>query len=106
MGPGNGYEKLNHIYRWSDRGLFLYAVIHGSLGIQNHLQYNHPILGEYENVLLAAGVTFILGLLDDLVRRIVRHRRGRAASANLPGPSVPMASSFGLSYPRVLYLTM
>lgn len=37
-------------------------------------------LGEYENVLLTgggAGVTFILGLLDDLVGRIVRHRRGR-----------------------------
>jgi ferric-chelate reductase len=37
-------------------------------------------LGEYENVLLAAGgagVTFILGLLDDLVGRIVRCQRGR-----------------------------
>jgi ferric-chelate reductase len=37
-------------------------------------------LGEYENVLLAAGgagVTFTLGLLDDLVGRIVRHQRGR-----------------------------
>jgi predicted ferric reductase len=37
-------------------------------------------LGEYENVFLAAGgvgVTFILGLLDDLVGRIVRRQRGR-----------------------------
>ena len=37
-------------------------------------------LGEYESVLLVAGgagVTFTLGLLDDLVGRIVRHRRGR-----------------------------
>lgn len=37
-------------------------------------------LGEYENVFLAAGgagVTFILGLLDDLVGRIVRRKRGR-----------------------------
>jgi len=37
-------------------------------------------LGEYGNVLLAAGgagVTFILGLLDDLVGRVVRHQRGR-----------------------------
>lgn len=37
-------------------------------------------LGEYENVLLAAGgagVTFTLGLLDDLVGRIVRHQRRR-----------------------------
>jgi ferric-chelate reductase len=37
-------------------------------------------LGEYENVLLVAGgggVTFTLGLLDDLVGRVVRHQRGR-----------------------------
>ena len=37
-------------------------------------------LGEYENVLLVAGgggVTFALGLLDDLVGRIVRHQRRR-----------------------------
>jgi ferric-chelate reductase len=35
-------------------------------------------LGEYESVLLVAGgagVTFTLGLLDDLVGRIVRHQR-------------------------------
>jgi hypothetical protein len=38
-------------------------------------------LGEYENVLLVAGgvgVTFTLGLLDDLVGRVVRHERGRS----------------------------
>jgi ferric-chelate reductase len=37
-------------------------------------------LGEYETVLLVAGgagVTFTLGLLDDLVGRVVRHQRGR-----------------------------
>jgi len=37
-------------------------------------------LGEYETVLVVAGgagVTFGLGLLDDLVGRIVRHQRGR-----------------------------
>lgn len=37
-------------------------------------------LGEYESVLLVAGgagVTFTLGLLDDLVGRIVRHQRAR-----------------------------
>jgi NAD(P)H-flavin reductase len=37
-------------------------------------------LGEYENVFLVAGgagVTFILGLLDDLVGRILRRHRGR-----------------------------
>ena len=37
-------------------------------------------LGEYESVLFVAGgagVTFTLGLLDDLVGRVVRHQRGR-----------------------------
>jgi ferric-chelate reductase len=37
-------------------------------------------LGDYEDVLLVAGgagVTFTLGLLDDLVGRIVRHQRAR-----------------------------
>jgi NAD(P)H-flavin reductase len=37
-------------------------------------------LGEYETVLLVAGgagVTFTLGLLDDLVGRVVRHQRRR-----------------------------
>jgi ferric-chelate reductase len=36
--------------------------------------------GEYETVLLiagGAGVTFTVGLLDDLVGRVVRHQRGR-----------------------------
>jgi ferric-chelate reductase len=46
LGPGNGYEKLNYIHRWSGRGLFLCALIHGSLWIRNHLQYNLPILGQ------------------------------------------------------------
>jgi ferric-chelate reductase len=45
LGPGNGYEKLNYIHRWSGRGMFLCAVIHGSLWIRNHIQYNLPILG-------------------------------------------------------------
>jgi ferric-chelate reductase len=41
-------------------------------------------LGEYENVLLVAGgagATFTLGLLDDLVGRVVRHQRGRGERA-------------------------
>jgi ferric-chelate reductase len=45
LGPGNGYEKLNYIHRWSGRGMFLCAAIHGSLWIRNHLQYGLPILG-------------------------------------------------------------
>ncbi|KAI0270454.1 iron reductase [Gloeopeniophorella convolvens] len=46
LGPGNGYEKLNYIHRWSGRGMFLGALIHGSLWIRNHLQYGLPILGQ------------------------------------------------------------
>ncbi|KAH9994986.1 iron reductase [Russula compacta] len=45
LGPGNGYEKLNYIHRWSGRGMFLGAIIHASLWIRNHVQYKLPILG-------------------------------------------------------------
>lgn len=45
LGPGHGYEKLNYVHRWSGRGMFLAAVIHGSLWIRNHLQYHLAILG-------------------------------------------------------------
>ena len=45
LGPGNGYEKLNYIHRWSGRGMFLCAVIHGSLWIRNHIEYKLAILG-------------------------------------------------------------
>jgi len=46
LGPGDGYEKLNYIHRWSGRGMFLCAVIHGSLWIRNHIQYKLTILGQ------------------------------------------------------------
>lgn len=45
LGPGNGYEKLNYIHRWSGRGMFLCATIHGSLWIRNHIEYKLAILG-------------------------------------------------------------
>ena len=54
LGPGNGYEKLNYIHRWSGRGMFLGAVIHGSLWIRNHIQYDLPILGPQKET---SGVT-------------------------------------------------
>lgn len=46
LGPGNGYEKLNYVHRWSGRGLFICATVHGALWIRNHLQYGLPILGQ------------------------------------------------------------
>ncbi|KAH8986463.1 iron reductase [Lactarius akahatsu] len=45
LGPGHGYEKLNYVHRWSGRGMFLGAMVHGSLWIRNHVQYNLPVLG-------------------------------------------------------------
>ncbi|KAK7042005.1 iron reductase [Favolaschia claudopus] len=44
LGPDVDYTKLNFIHRWSGRGLFLGALIHGAIWIQNHLTYNLPIL--------------------------------------------------------------
>ncbi|KAJ6502884.1 ferric reductase like transmembrane component-domain-containing protein [Mycena vitilis] len=44
LGPGVDYAKLNYMHRWAGRGLFLGAVVHGALWIQNHLTYNIPIL--------------------------------------------------------------
>jgi hypothetical protein len=37
LGPGVDYTKLNYLHRWAGRGLFIGAVIHGALWIQNHL---------------------------------------------------------------------
>ena len=73
LGPGNGYEKLNFIHRWSGRAMFLGAVLHGSLWIRNHLQYGLPILGQQKETsgVAALGVlgTIILSSLKP-VRRI------------------------------------
>ncbi|KAJ7676603.1 hypothetical protein DFH06DRAFT_1079741 [Mycena polygramma] len=44
LGPGVDYAKLNYVHRWAGRGLFLGAIVHGALWIQNHLTYNIPIL--------------------------------------------------------------
>ncbi|KAG1873923.1 iron reductase [Suillus subluteus] len=45
LGPGNGYEKLNFMHRMTGRAMFLAGCIHGSLWINNHLEYGLPILG-------------------------------------------------------------
>ena len=62
LGPGNGYEKLNYIHRWSGRGLFLCALIHGSLWIRNHIQYHLPILGPQKETSGVAAFT-LLGII-------------------------------------------
>ncbi|KAJ3576050.1 hypothetical protein NP233_g685 [Leucocoprinus birnbaumii] len=63
LGPGNGYEKLNFIHRWAGRGLFVSALIHGSLWINNHLTWGFPIIGQQKET---SGVA-ALGLLCAIV---------------------------------------
>jgi ferric-chelate reductase len=63
LGPGNGYEKLNYIHRWSARCLFLGAVVHGSLWIRNHLQYGIPIIGAQKETSGVAALGVLCGLV-------------------------------------------
>ncbi|KAJ7703720.1 ferric reductase like transmembrane component-domain-containing protein [Mycena rosella] len=46
LGPGVDYTKLNYIHRWAGRGLFLGALVHGALWINNHLVWDLPILSQ------------------------------------------------------------
>jgi ferric-chelate reductase len=67
LGPGNGYEKFNYIHRWSGRGMFLGAAIHGCLWIRNHIQYDLPILGpQKETSGVAAFTLFCIIVLSSL----------------------------------------
>ena len=63
LGPGNGYEKLNFVHRWSGRIMFLGAMLHGALWIRNHLEYDLPIIGQQKE---GSGVA-ALGLLGVIV---------------------------------------
>lgn len=71
LGPGRGYEKLNYLHKWAGRGLFLGAVVHGSLWINDHLKYDRPILGEQKETsgVAALGVLCVI-VLSSL--RVVR----------------------------------
>ena len=71
LGPGNGYEKLNFIHRWSGRAMFFGALLHGSLWIQNHLVWDLPILGQQKET---SGVAS-LGLLGVIVLSSLRPAR-------------------------------
>ncbi|KAJ7931052.1 iron reductase [Mycena leptocephala] len=64
LGPGVDYTKLNYLHRWAGRGLFIGAVIHGALWIQNHLTYKLPILTQQKEAsgVAALAVLFIIGL--------------------------------------------
>lgn len=65
-------RSLNALAAQHEKGARLLVMLDGPYGGSS------VDLGEYENVLLVAGgsgVTFTLGLLDDLVGRVVRHGR-------------------------------
>ncbi|KAI0295169.1 iron reductase [Multifurca ochricompacta] len=70
LGPGNGYEKLNYIHRWSGRGLFLGAVIHGSLWIRNHIQYHLPVLGPQKETSGVAALSLLCIIVLSSVRPV------------------------------------
>lgn len=44
--PFFAYTRLNVLHRWASRTLFLAAVLHGSLWINNHLVWDIQILGQ------------------------------------------------------------
>ncbi|KAJ6458581.1 iron reductase [Mycena vitilis] len=59
LGPGVDYTKLNYIHRWAGRFLFLGAVVHGSLWINNHVLFALPILTQQKE---ASGVAALAAL--------------------------------------------
>jgi hypothetical protein len=71
LGPGNGYEKLNFIHRWSGRVMFLGAVLHGALWIRNHLEFRIAIIGQQKET---SGIA-ALGLLGVIFSSSLRHIR-------------------------------
>lgn len=62
LGPGNGYEKLNFVHRWSGRAMFLGSVLHGSLWIRNHLKYGIPFFGRHKEIYGVASLG-VLGVI-------------------------------------------
>jgi ferric-chelate reductase len=72
LGPGNGYEKLNIIHRWSGRVLFLSAAIHGMMWIRQHLEYNLPILGQQKETSGIASFSLLCILVLTSLRPVRR----------------------------------
>ncbi|KAI5117821.1 hypothetical protein M0805_004951 [Coniferiporia weirii] len=71
LGAGHGWEKLNFLHRWSGRGMFLSAVVHGSLWIRNHLQYDIQILGAQKETSGVACLA-LLGIITLSSLKVVR----------------------------------
>lgn len=71
LGAGHGWEKLNFLHRWSGRGMFLSAAVHGSLWIRNHLQYDIQILGAQKETSGVACLA-LLGIITLSSLKVVR----------------------------------
>ncbi|KAJ7138880.1 hypothetical protein C8R46DRAFT_1136442 [Mycena filopes] len=72
LGPGADYTKLNYIHRWSARFLFLGALVHGSLWINNHLIYDLPILTQQKE---GSGVAALAALCVIVLTSVAPVRR-------------------------------
>ncbi|KAF7354432.1 Iron reductase [Mycena venus] len=72
LGPGVDYTKLNFIHRWSARFLFLGAMVHGSLWINNHVVFDLPILTQQKE---ASGVAALATLCLIVLTSVAPVRR-------------------------------
>ena len=77
LSPGNGYEKLNYIHRWSGRCLILGGFVYGSVIIifvpiigQRKEFSGVPCLGSLDVIFLGS-LKPIRKLLSDILRRPV-----------------------------------
>ncbi|KAJ3827208.1 iron reductase [Lentinula raphanica] len=75
LGPGHGYEKVDYIHRWSGRCLFLGTVVHGSLWIPNHLQYNVQIIGAQKDTRSLAALGVLCGIVLTSLRPVRKWSR-------------------------------
>lgn len=57
------YTSLNFLHRWSSRTLFICALLHGALWINNHLQYDLPILGQQKETSGVAAFGVLCGIV-------------------------------------------
>ncbi|KAG1850090.1 hypothetical protein C8R48DRAFT_812246 [Suillus tomentosus] len=72
LGPGNGYKKLNFIYRMAGRAMFLAACVHGSLWFRNRLQYGLAILGPQKETSGVASLALLCIIVLTLPRPVRR----------------------------------
>ncbi|KIY45553.1 hypothetical protein FISHEDRAFT_66860 [Fistulina hepatica ATCC 64428] len=69
---GISYDKVNFLHRWTSRSLFLCVLVHGSLWINNRIQYNLPILGQQKETSGIAAFGVLGGLVLTSLRPVRR----------------------------------